>query len=61
MMPDPREAIYDVLKAKWQRQKDAEAAAARARETGNSLEQWNANNQRARSATQSLLRSRKQG
>lgn len=58
-MPDPREAVYDVLKAKWALQKEAEEIAAKLRETGQSLEEWNANNQRARSAAQSVLRSRR--
>lgn len=52
-MPDPREAIYDVLKAKHERAKQAEKIDAKLRESGHSLEDWNTANQRARSAARS--------
>jgi len=49
-MPDPREAVYDVLLAKKRRADEARAIAERNREHGQTFEEWNAANQRARAA-----------
>ena len=55
-MPDPREAIYDVLKAKWQRAQDERArrreqAAWDAYEAANAQAEVAYRNQTARDAT----------
>lgn len=52
-MPDPREAIYDVLLAKKRRADEQKAAEAAAREAGFGWAEYEAANQLANSAYQS--------
>lgn len=49
-MPDPREAVYDVLLAKKRRADEAAAAAAKLEAAGHGWAEYEEANQRANSA-----------
>lgn len=49
-MPDPREAVYDVLLAKKRRAEEQAASERRAHEHDQTFEEWNEANARARAA-----------